>query len=241
MVVLVAEEVRKARRQAWRGKSIKGIARDMGHPYGPVWCAVRGTTWSSISRPRPVPNGLPVRRKLVRVCGNGLCGQSYQRGGTTKRCAACTTYWYRHAEERCPEKARHAGRIEVSNLDELHKRYEEGDSIKRIAADCPFSEETLRRRFLEAGYSQRNNAGKRQCLVGGQVLQARRLVHNDGWRVCEVVELFGINYQTMYGAVMGHTWRAVGGPMPATVGEKKGCSRCGVVTAHGSGLCRFCR
>lgn len=93
----------------------------------------------------------------------------------------------------------------------LYEKYKSGESLSKIANTLPFSDETLRRRFKTAGFSLRNNGGKRVRLTPQKVRRARGLHYQDGMRVKDISELMGIGYNTIYSAITGATWADVGG------------------------------
>jgi hypothetical protein len=236
-------QVKAARRAVAGGESVKSVARRLRLNYGPVYTAVLGQTWSSITDPPPLAVGdLQQRRKRPsRTCTN--CGHGYRKGGTTTRCQACSAHWYRHGSERDPAqlcKWSHA-RIGRKQLAALWQQYQAGISTDDLAETLPFSAETLRRRFHDAGFELRGNAGTRQKLTPSLARWARERVHLDNVPVYKVAEEIGVNYMTVYSAVMGHTWRSAGGPLPEIEGEKRPCSVCEMLTGHESGKCRYCR
>lgn len=233
-------QVKRARQRAWDGENAKEIAGAIGVNYGPVYNAIRGVTWSSITDPPPLPAGTLMERKRrpVRTCGN--CGEEYRKGGTTERCPACYTYLRRHGTERNEHQLRkhpHT-RISLERLKEIYREYETGTATDTLAEDLPFSAETLRRRFKENGFELRPRY--KQRLTPGMVRHAREQVHNEGVPIFKVAEELGVVYQTLYTAVMGETWRAVGGPLPDEgEGELTPCENCSVLSKQR--LCRYCR
>jgi transposase-like protein len=239
---MTAAQVKQARRLVLRGKSVMQVAQTFRVDYQVVYNAVSGNTWSSIHTPEPIKNGVlhDRRRRPRRTCAN--CGESYVRGGTTKRCGKCTTYWSRH---KCERQVAYLGKWHVipdEEISRLYVLYQRGASLNSLAEQYSFSEETLRRRFDDAGYSRRGNAGIRQRLSASLVRQARHLVHEEGARISDLAMQYGVNYQTLYTAVIGRTWRAVGGPLPQSDDEiKRPCTHCGILTGHHSGSCRYCR
>lgn len=247
-VTLVAWQVKEIRRRCWRGESPKEVALDMDLSYGPVYTAARGQTWSSIVDPPPVPVGVmhksrKQRARQPRKCGN--CGACYRAVGTTTRCGGCYAYLQRHGVEKPSNWSRSTHlKIYLSEavLRHLYEQYKAGSSYAVLAEGKSFSAETLRRRFKEAGYALRDNAGVRKKLTAGLVRQARELVHNEGKMVSVLAQEWGINYQTLHSAVVGATWQLVGGPLPnGHKGQGKPCCRCGLLTEHPSGHCQYCR
>jgi len=239
--------VKEARRRAWRGESVRKIAADLKVNYGPVYMAIRGQTWSSIVKPAPVPAGVMFEAKkqranAPRTCMN--CGRCYQKRGTTERCAACYSYLKRHGVDKPDswDSGLH-NRIHIADntLERLYEWYKKGMSIEKICETYPLKPETLRRRFRDAGYKMRSHAGTKQQMNEGLVRQARRLVYVEGLKVSEVAKQMNLKYITVYSAVRGQTWQAVGGLMPDTGEGSKPCTRCEILTAHPSGLCAYCR
>lgn len=242
MVTMMLWQVQKARRLAWDGLNAREIAKQMRLAYGPVYNAIIGHTWYSVQSPPPLPVGTLKERKKrpIRTCSN--CGKQYQRGGTTKRCGACSTYFHRHGVERLVSGELYKrARISPRSLEQLYKRYLAGESIESLAESQPFSAETLRRRFVAAGYAIRPPTGLRQQLTPGIVSQARELHHNKGVTISSLAARYGVNYQTLHSAVMGYTWRGAGGPVPEREGEKRPCQKCEMLTGNPSGLCRYCQ
>lgn len=242
-VSMVVWQVKEARKAVAAGESVQGVADRLKLSYGPVYTAVRGQTWASITNPPPITKGMLLerRKRPMRECQN--CGRKYRVGGTTIRCERCSAHWYRHGTERNSKhlhKHPHA-RLSDAELGELYQRYLTGISTDDLAETLPFSAETLRRRLHGAGYKLRCNAGMKQQLTPSLVRWARERVHLDGVPVNEVAVRLDMNYQTVYSAVMGMTWRSAGGPLPETEGEKRPCLICGLLTAHESGKCRYCR
>lgn len=240
-------QVKEARRSVLDGDTVQQVANRLRLNRGPVYTAVIGITWSSIHNPPPVPVGLLFerRKRPVRECQN--CASSYRVGGTSQRCGPCSTYWYRHGEERPLNhhlrQGRHA-RLSKKRLAELYKKYQSGLSLEAIAEveDLPFSPETLRRRFVSAGYELRPKAGVHQKLTAPLVRQLRYRHYNDGVPVHLLArELPDVSYLTVYDAVKWKTWRKAGGPMPKEEGEKRPCAECGLLTTHESGKCCYCR
>lgn len=248
-VTLVPWQVKEIRRRCWRGESPKEIAIDMGLNYGPVYTAARGQTWSSIVNPPPVPVGvmhesMKRRARQPRKCGN--CGECYRAVGTTTRCGGCYAYLQRHGVEKPADWNRSTHlKIDLSEevLRHLYEQYKAGSPYAVLAEGKPFSAETLRRRFKEAGYVLRENTGTRQKLTAGKVRRARELVHNEGKPVFVLAQEWGVNYHTLYSAVVGETWQLVGGPLPQNGSElNHPCKRCSLLTPHHpSGLCAYCR
>lgn len=245
-VSMTVWQVKQARKDVAAGESIQSWATRHNLNYNPVYMAVRGQTWASITDPPPIPKGdlFERRKRQERICGN--CGYSYRVGGTTKRCGACYAHLKRHGVERTVKHLhewRHT-RLSKEKLQELWELYESGLSTEAIAENLPFSTETLRRRFAKAGYKLRGNAGKRQRLTAPLVRQLRERHYNDGVPIYVLAaELKNVRYQSVYDAVTWRYWRAAGGPMPPkdTDREKQPCSVCSMLTAHESGKCRFCR
>lgn len=239
---MTAAQVKQARRMVLRGSSVEQVSQIFRVDYQVVYNAVRGLTWSSIHTPEPVDKGVLHNRRCRprRICTN--CGESYVRGGTTKRCGKCSTYWYRHG---CERRVAHLHKWHVvpeEEVSRLYGLYQQGESLSSLAARHAFSDETLSRRFDDMGYAKRGNAGTRQCLSAPLVRQARHLVHEEGARVSDLAVKYGVNYQTLYTAVIGNTWRAAGGPLPQSEDEtKRPCTHCEMLTGHHSGLCRYCR
>jgi hypothetical protein len=236
-------QVKAARRAVAGGESVKSVARRLRLNYGPVYTAVRGQTWQSITDPPPVRDGVTSlpRKRPLHICQN--CGIEYRTGGTTTRCNACYSHWWKYGTERDPDtvhKHLHA-RLSRTELRRLWQQYQSGLSIEALADNLPFSAETLRRRFIDAGFCLRGNAGTRQKLTPSLVCWARERVHLDGVPVYEVAKEIGVHYMTTYTAVMGHSWRAAGGPLPGAAVEKRPCRVCGMLTGHKGGRCRYCR
>lgn len=236
-------QVKEARRAVAAGETVQAVADRLQLNYNPVYMAVRGQTWASIANPPPLRKGVLFerRKRPTRVCQN--CGRKYKAGGTVTRCGACYTHWRRHKKER-DQKHLHKGhhaRLSSDELATLYKKYLKGVSTSALAEELPFSAETLRRRFSEAGYELRGHAGTKQKLTPSLVRWARKRVHQEGVPIYEVVDELDANYQTVYSAVMGRTWRSAGGPLPEPEGEKQPCSVCGLLTTHASGKCRYCR
>ena len=247
-IVMTPWQVKEARTAAIGGESIRSVSRRLRLKYQTVYQAVRGYTRETITNPPAVEGGVlkigPRRAPLLCVCQN--CGRKYHRlkeGGTTTRCNPCYTHWNRHGVERTEEHLhKHSyARLSRRELVALHRSYQNGASVDELAETLPFSAETLRRRFVDAGFDLRGNAGTNQKLTASLVRWARERVHVDGLSVKDVAQELGQNYQTVYGAVTGHTWRAAGGPLPEVEGEKRPCSVCEMLTAHESGKCRYCR
>ncbi|MBP8055112.1 MAG: hypothetical protein KA314_04690 [Chloroflexi bacterium] len=247
-VTMVVWQVKEVRRRCWRGESLKEIAGDMRLNYGPVYRAARGKTWASIVDPPPVPVGMmhtarKHRARRSRKCGN--CGANYRAGGTDTRCGGCYAYRHRHGVEK-PGHWNRSTHLKVHHLSEavlrlLYEQYKAGAPYAVLAEDQPFSAETLRRRFKEAGYVLRDCTGMRRKLTAGLVRQAREMVYNEGKMVSALAQEWGINYQTLHSAVVGATWQLAGGPLPNIIGKGKSCCRCGLLTEHPSGYCQYCR
>lgn len=243
---LAVWQVKEIRRRCWRGESPIKVADDMGLSRGPVYTAARGLTWASVIDPPPIPLGTMLeakkhRTRQTRTCGN--CGESY-RGGTTTRCGGCYTWLKRYGTEK-PSDWNRNNKIQLSAkvLRHLYEQYKMGVSTEALAEGKSFSSETLRRRFREAGYPLRTTTGCRQKLNAGLVRQARELVYGEGRRISDLAHGWGINYMTLYSAVVGDTWQSAGGPLPhKTDGESsQPCKRCSLLTVHPSGLCTYCR
>lgn len=243
-ISMTVQQVKEARRRAWQGQNVRRTAAEMGLSYGPVYCAVTGKTWASIQNPPPVP-AKTVRenvRRPQRTCQN--CQRPYRKGGTTTRCSACYAYWRRRGVERAPDLVRghhYRTRLSKREVDGLYREYLSGKSLAALAEDLPLSDETLARRFAEAGYPCRASAEYKMKLTPALVRQARRLAYVEGMPVNLIAERFGQKYQTVYAAVRGHTWQAAGGPLPAAATEKQPCAVCQILTDHPSGVCAFCR
>lgn len=246
--IMVPWQVKEARRRAWRKESVKEIAAALGITYGPVYMAIRGQTWSSIVEPPPVPVGVlhdakKIRSQKPRQCVN--CGRNHRNETNTKRCSACYAYLRRHGMDKDLEtwdRGLHK-RISLTTrfLSQCHVRYRAGESIEDICADYPgLTNETLRRRLRAFGYKLRKSTEARQRLTSGMVLRARKMVYAEGVKIYEVAHDWGIKYQTLYDAVVGKTWKTVGG-LPAG-NHARPCDRCEILTeSHPSGLCAFCR
>lgn len=244
--LMTSQQVCEARRRAWASDDLSAaqLAREMELPYSVVYCALIGKTWSLITDPKPLPTGLlrKRRRSPIRVCTN--CGRCYDTtGGTTIRCGACSHYWYRHGKERPKVIDRSQWQLTDRELAALYGRYMKGEGLETIAARLPFSAETLRRRFVAAGLALRERIERRQRLSAALVRRAREIVHIDRVPVAELARSWGVNYTTLYSAVMGQSWSEAGGPLPGgdLDEEKRPCERCGMLTVHSSGLCQFCR
>lgn len=245
--IMVPWQVKEARRRAWRKESVKEIAAALGITYGPVYMAIRGQTWSSIVEPPPVPVGVlhdakTIRSQKPRTCIN--CGCTHRNETNTERCSACYAYLIRHGRDK--DKSWFNGlhkRIPLSKrfLAQCYERYQAGDSIETICADhSQLTPETLRRRLRTSGYQLRKPYESRQRLTSGMVLRARKMVYAEGVKIYEVAHDWGIKYQTLYDAVVGKTWKTVGG-LPAG-NHARPCDRCEILTeSHPSGLCAFCR
>lgn len=243
-VTLDAQQVKEARRLAWKGWDITEVAEAVGENYGPVYYAVRGRSWSSITDPPPVPAGeKPVR---IRTCSNPKCGAKYEGSPHGSLCHACYIYQYRHGEPRDPDRLRPGGKILIpeDRLAKLYERYRAGASLGDLGEELDCSAETLRRRFDEHGYERRSNFDHIQVLTPEIVEHARRRYYENGELGSEIAEDLGVTYSTLQCAIRGHTWRTVPG-LPDDVAfdgdEETKCSRCEVLTSHSSGLCRFCR
>lgn len=243
-ISMTPQQVKTARKLAYDGHNASAIANKLSLNYGPVYCAIVGKTWASIHNPLPVPHSIIQKnaRRPERICQN--CKRPYRKGGTTTRCGACYNYWNKHGVERNPQtlnKHKHTI-LTHEQLARLYVRYCNGASMRELAEELPFSEETLRRRFKEAGLGRRTTTQTKQKLTAAIVQQARNLVHEEDMQISHVAEMYNINYQTMYTAVMGHTWRGAGGALPCNDdAEKRPCTRCEILTQHSSGICRFCR
>lgn len=240
-----AQQVKAARERALAGVPVTTVAAEMGLPYSPVYQAIIGKTWSSIHFPPPVSGEVfkQRRKRPTRICGN--CGGAYQVGGTTTRCRACYAHLRRHGAERVTEflrKHRHA-RVSKSKLAALYERYRAGASTETLAEGLPFCAETLRRRFVAAGYKMRNNVETKRKLSPGLVRQARRLANVEGVPISKIARQMGVDYQTIRDAIKGTTWRAAGGPLPEGEAEQgaRPCRVCEMLTTHSSGACRYCR
>lgn len=225
----------------WRGKTVRETAVSMGLNYSPVWTAVRGKTWSSITEPPPVPDGhLNSGRKPNENTVCASCGLDSVQPLTSGLCSACYIYQWRHGQPR-PLDARHSSYIKIDKdqMRRLYGRYCAGEPLSSLASIADCSKETLRRRFVENGLARRGKAGIRQALTADMVRQARHLVHIDGWKISDVANLLDITYATVYDAVMWKTWEKAGGAK-AIKGAKIPCARCGLLTDT-PGLCSFCR
>lgn len=241
-------QVKEARRRCWNGESAWAVAKDMKTTYGPVYMAVRGTTWSSIAEPPPVPAGVmkknvKKRAGAPRKCRN--CHKQYRRQGTTDRCAACYSYLKRHGVDK-PSDWKNGVHLRIPIGDKqmagLYQRYQRGESVQSLCAGIEgLRPETLRRRFREAGYRLRNHAGTSQKMTAALAVQARQLVYVDKMKISEVAKLLNLNYMTVYSAVKGRTWAAAGGPLPEVYGHGQPCRKCGILTTRPSGICAFCR
>jgi hypothetical protein len=220
---------------------MKQIAREMGMGYGPIRMAILGHTWSSVANPPPLTAGeleTLRRRRLRRTCGN--CGRVY-RAYHQDRCGACYTFRRKYGKERNGRdlhKHPHT-RLSRSQVAALYQRYLEAGCIEKVAEGQPFSAETLRRRFHQDGYEVK--PGYRLRLSAGQVRYARRRHYEDGEQISQLADEMGLNYSTLYSAVVGHTW-AHAGNLPANR-EREGrpCAGCKMLTGHTSGLCVYCR
>lgn len=248
-VSMTVHQVKAARRRVWAGEAVKEVAADMKLPYGAVYNAVTGRTWSSIANPPPLlPGTLNDRRKKMHTCGN--CGEQYRsddrrKRGTVDRCKPCYAHLQRHGTERKLEhvRQRQYARLSAKQLARLYGQYAAGASMREVLErnQLPFSEETLRRRFISAGFALRDRSETKVKLTPGLVRQARELVYREGVPISDLARRYGVKYQTLHTAVIGNTWRAAGGPLPETEGEKKPCKHCKLLTGHPSGLCRYCR
>jgi hypothetical protein len=246
---MTVRQVKEARRRAWAGESARQIAAEMKLRYTAVWNAIVGVTWSSIGSPPPLPVGrLQRRRTKMNTCGN--CGAQFRSDdenarGSSDRCHRCYQYRRRTGREWTQEQLRQwrHTRLSARQLARLYDQYAAGASIREIVErnQLPFAEETLRRRFVDAGFALRSNAGVNQKLTVALVRQARRLVNVERIPAYLVAERLNVNYHTLHSAVSGATWRAAGGALPETSEEKRPCRNCGLLTGHHSGLCRFCR
>jgi hypothetical protein len=240
---LTLAQVKEARRRARRGENMKAVAQSMNWSYGPIRCAILGITWSTISDPPPLTKHEINERwqRPWRVCCN--CGLSYRVGGTTERCGACYAYWRKYGserEERFLQKGLHA-RLSRADVAELYEEYLIVGSVEKVAAGKPFSAETLRRRFHQDGYQLNTSVGLRQRLTAAIVRQARQRYYDEGVRISDMANELGVHYQTLHSAVIGATWRHVGG-LPFQADEKAWhCSNCSILTSHHSRLCAYCR
>lgn len=231
-ITMNVHQVKEARRRAANGESVPQIAADLGLTYTPVWCAIRGITWSSICDPPPLPSLPRGSRPLGRKCQN--CGHRcyYKTGGRIKgRCRPCYTYHRRHGRERPLGRLnRKTARLDTSQAARL---YQDGKSLETVGSLLRVNPETVRRRLHEAGITMRPR--NRHALDRDDVCQARYLVYQEGWSIARVVaELHpGVSYQTVYSAVAGYTWRSAPGPRP--------CATCETITIHQSGYCWNCR
>lgn len=237
-------KVKQARTLVWQGLTVKTAAEQIGIAYKTTWAAVRGITWSSIHQPPPVPEKVIKQhlRRPTRVCQN--CHKSYSAGGTRSLCRACYIYQYKHGHRRDPERPHTRNHINAAQLNALYQKYVSGISLEKLAKPLSISEETLRRRFLKAGYKTRNTAGTRQQLYPSLVRQIRILANHDQIPITQIAERININYQTVYDAARGYTWKQVGGPLPRKTDQEtelKECTRCGLLTSHSSQICRYCR
>lgn len=232
-ITMNVHQVKEARRRAAAGESVPQIAADMGLTYAPVWTAIRGITWSSICDPPPLPSLPRGSRPLGRRCQN--CGDRcyHKTGGRTNgRCRKCRSYYHRHGRERpLGQLERKTARLDI---DRAARLYESGKSLEEVAAVLRTSDETIRRRLLDAGVNMRPRS-RYLLLSQDDVCQARYLVYQEGWSIARVVaELHpGVSYQTVYSAVAGYTWRSAPGPRP--------CATCKTITIHQSGYCWNCR
>ena len=243
-ITLNAQQVKEARRLAWRGWDITEVAEELDENYGPVWHAVRGKTWASITEPAPVPPGeKPVR---VRVCANPMCGKRYTGPPNKGLCTACYIYEYRYGEMRDPDRLRTGGKVLIpkEQLVALYRRYRKGASVAEVAREIDVCPETLRQRFHEHGLAVRANYEANQQLTPALVEHARRRYYENGEQGVDIAEDLGVAYTTLMSALQGRTWRTVPG-LPDDVimdgDEETKCIRCEVLTSHHSGLCRFCR
>lgn len=233
MTKMNVHQVKEARRRATSGESVPSIAADMGLTYAPVWCAIRGITWSSICNPPPLaslPKGVRPSSRSCRNCGQ-LCHR--KSGGRIKgRCRRCHMYHYRHGRERPP------GRLNRKTVpvdtDKAIRLYNGGKSLREVGALLRIDPQTLRRRLHESGVAIRPCS--RHALDCESVTQARHLVYREGWPVSRVADELhpDVSYQTLYSAVTGQTWRNAPGPRP--------CATCReTITIHPSGYCWNCR
>lgn len=246
---MTSQQVCEARRRAWSSEdvSVKQIAGEMNLPYDVVYSAVIGKTWRLITEPAPLPVGLLAERHAERrrnpegSCLN--CGRHFESGVRGGRCGACRAYLNRHGKERPKELERSQWQLTDRQLAVLYRRYMAGESLDTLAERLPFSEETLRRRFIEQGLALRSRTEIRQRLNAPLVRRAREIIHVERVPVVDLARAWGVNYATLYSAVTGATWPEAGGPLPGgdEPDEQKPCVRCEMLTAHPSGLCQYCR
>lgn len=241
---ITARDVKQARTLVWQGWSVKAVAEVIGTAYGPTWCAIRGKTWSSIQQPPPVPGNLlqQRRRRQARTCQN--CQKTYRKGGTRQYCNACYLYLFRHGRQRTPANLGKQQRTHITTeqLQRLYRQYQAGLSVEKVARSLAVSTETLRRKFNRAGYAMRSSTFTKQQLHPGLVRQIRILANRDRIPITEIARRVNLNYQTVYDAASGRTWKQIGGPLPKLPKQpQQECAGCGLLTAHPSGRCRYCR
>lgn len=237
---LTLQQVIEARDRAAQGEATKRIAQHLGRPHGVIWNAIHGRTYAWVKDPAPLPVGTPKPAKLY-TCANPHCSRQFPPGHGRK-CRACTSYYYRHGRHRKPDQIHGPGYIHLpkDTIKRLHHRYRSGESIADLARELGLADETIRRRFRAYGLPcNQTCAGRRQRLTPGLVLQVRRLHHIEGIPINELAQTYGINYQTLYSAIVGATWRHIDGLPSKPEKAMTPCARCGLMSHQP--LCRFCR
>lgn len=237
---LTRYQVAEGRRRAAQGQTIRQIARDLEAEYQYLWNAIRGKTFAWLKKPPPIPVGTPVP-DVIYTCANPNCGEQFPPGHG-RLCGACTAYLWRHGRHRDPNTphSNHYIKIPQTRLKALYRRYLAGESLESLAETTHYSAETIRRRFHEYDLPLADtNAGRRQVLTASLVRSLRHLAHKENRPVSELANQYHLNYQTCYSAVMGHTWRSAGGPLPEPESKQTPCRHCGLLSQQP--ICRFCR
>lgn len=237
--LLTRQQVAKARKMAMAGKTIGEIAERVGRPYECVRRAVLGHTWADMVDPAPVPKErVPDKRRVGGRCVN--CGDLQMKKGGLSRCQACYSFYRRHGVERTDDAlwqckdTRHL----AANVDKLVKRYRSGVTVADIARENGVSWKTIGKLLRKAGVKIKAVPDSRRLFSEAEVLQARRLFHQDGWRVVAVARHFQAPYGAVYNAVNGVTYQDVGGMPDERAGRR--CKICKLLTTAVSGVCRYC-